>query len=244
MRSRFLAGAVALATSFVWLAPAALAEPPIGSRLGDRLQKKQVTNERDAAEAAHQLAACLLAKRDSAGRDFLAARSQEEVEKLARRLQGSVDCFSVMPRNGFVEAISVTYAQDVLRGNLAEVLLKGSRPAVAQLQPIPVRKRYVRNWFAFSGRHTSVDEMAACVADANPSEVMALIETAPFTDAEDLAVDRLIPDLGPCLQVGTTLDAKREPLRAALAEALYQRFAHPGEALSETGFDLPASAER
>ena len=41
---------------------AALAEPPIGSRVGERLQKDQVNNERDAVQSAHQLAGRIIVR--------------------------------------------------------------------------------------------------------------------------------------------------------------------------------------
>jgi hypothetical protein len=72
-------------------------------------------------------------------------------------------------------------------------------------------------------------KMATCVADTRPAAVMALLGTQPFSDDENAAFAQLIGAMGPCLVAGTKLDAKREPLRAALAEALYQRAYHPEE---------------
>jgi hypothetical protein len=93
----------------------------------------------------------------------------------------------------------------------------------------PIQRTYYRPWYAFTGRHISLDEMATCVADTRPAAVMALLGTQPFSDDENAAFAQLIGAMGPCLVAGTKLDAKREPLRAALAEALYQRAYHPEE---------------
>lgn len=208
---------------------AAFTEPPIGSRVGERLQKDQINNERDAVQSAHQLAGCIIVKQGSAARDLLGARSDEEIKKLQAKMTGEFECIADLPGNDFVEGVEVNYPQDVMRGDLAEELIKRNRHDVSALQPLPIQKVYARNWFAFTGRVVSVDEMAACVADTAPGAVIALVETQPFSDSEGTAFSSLVPYMGPCLRAGTKLEGKREPLRAALAEALYQRFTDPGE---------------
>lgn len=209
---------------------AAAAEPPIGSRLGERTEKNKVEDERKAAHAAHELAGCIVVKRGSAARNLLNSRSDAEVKKLQSQMTGEVDCIANLTGNAFVQGVQVSYPTAIMRGDLAEELLERDRPAAARLQPLPIQRIYSRPWFAFTGRHVSVDEMATCLSDINPAAVMALVESAPFSDEENAAFGNLIPIMGSCLRVGTKLDAKREPLRAALAEALYQRMANPAEA--------------
>lgn len=220
-----------LACAGLCVATGAFAEPPIGSRLGERLEKQKVRSEQDAVQSAHQLAGCILAKRGTAGRDLLAARTDAEAQKLEARVGGDYECFAILPGNDFVEEVGVDFPPDILRGDIAEELLKRSRPAVAQLQPLPIQRKYSRSWFGFTHRDQSVDEMAACVADTNPAAVMTLVDSEPFSGAEGAAFGNLVPLLGPCLVAGTKLEGKREPLRAALAEALYQRLANPGESI-------------
>ena len=232
---------VAVFLGLAAIGAAVAAEPPIGSRLGDRLERKQVEDQRDAAQAAHQLAGCILAKRGTAARDLLNSRNEEEVKKLNSRIGGEFTCFAVLPGNDFVEGVSVSYPPHIMRGNLAEELLKRNRSAVGQLEPVAIQKIYSRPWFALTGRHVSVDEMAACVADTNPAAIMTLVESEPFTDAENAAFGNLVPFMGPCLTAGTTLGAKREPLRAALAEALYQRVENPGESVAGAAQDVPTA---
>jgi hypothetical protein len=221
------------------IATPAFAEPPIGSRLGQRLDKNGVENERDSAQSAHQLAGCILAKKGSTGADLLHARSVDELKKLQARMNGEVDCFAILPGNDFVEGVRVSYPPEIMRGDLAEELLKRNRAAVAKLASLPIQKGYSRSWFPFTGRPQSVDEMATCVAETNSPAVMALVDSEPFSDRENSAFANLIPVLGPCLVAGTKLEGKREPLRAALAEALYQRMANPGE-----GVPQPAAASQ
>jgi hypothetical protein len=223
------AAAVALMSTLSPLSSAALAEPPIGSRLGERTEGKKVADDRDAVHAAHELAGCIVVKRGSAAREMLDSRDAEALKKLQSRMGGELDCIANIAFHPLAEGVRVHYPDDIMRGDLAEELLKRNRPAVAQLQPLPIQKTYSRSWFAFTGRHVSLDEMAACVADTNPSAIMALVTSEPLSDDEGMAFGNLIPVMGPCLVAGTTLDAKKEPLRAALAEALYQRVTNPSE---------------
>jgi hypothetical protein len=221
-----------LAFASLCAAVPAWAEPPIGSRVGERTEKHQIKDERDAAEIAHQLAGCILATRGKAGIELLSARSDDEVQRLNQRVNGEEECIANISRNDFVDEVEVNYPPDILRGDIAEELLKKRRSTVLQLQPLPIQKTYSRSWFAFTGRDVSVDEMATCVAETNPAAIMDLVETAPFSDGEGAAFSKLVPYMGPCLRVGTRLEGKREPLRAALAEALYQRLTNPSESIA------------
>ncbi|HEX5258625.1 MAG TPA: hypothetical protein VFW35_07580, partial [Sphingomicrobium sp.] len=63
--------------------------------------------------------------------------------------------------------------------------------------------------------------------------IMALLESEPFSEGESSAFSNLIAYMGPCLRAGTKLEGKPEPLRAALAEALYQRMKNPAESFAE-----------
>jgi hypothetical protein len=92
---------------------------------------------------------------------------------------------------------------------------------------LTLQKIYQRPWFAVTGRHLSVDEMGACIADVNPAGIGALIRTVPTTPGEGQAFAALSPDMGRCLRAGTKLQANRQSLRAALAEALFQRLNAP-----------------
>jgi hypothetical protein len=205
------------------------AEPPIGSRLGDRVDKQKVRDQRDAVQAAHQLAGCIAVKHASAAHGYLDSRDQKQVDKFGSQMGGEVDCISNITRNDLVDGVEVSYPTDIMRGDLAEEFLKRDIASVQQIQPLPIEKTYSRPWFKLTGRHPSVDEMAACVSNTNPAAIIALIKTQPFSDDENIAFSGLIPAMGPCLVAGATLDAKREPLRAALAEALYQRVTNPAE---------------
>jgi hypothetical protein len=53
----------------------------------------------------------------------------------------------------------------------------------------------------------------------------------------------LVPFMGPCLRAGTKIEGKR-PLRAALAEALYQRFTNPRESIAAAPQSLAQAPQK
>ena len=119
-------------------------------------------------------------------------------------------------------------SQDMLRGKLAELALRARETDARALQALPLQqKRYIRNWFGATGRHSAVDEMAVCMADTDPAGIVELIKTSPGGGDESDALTTMGPNLTKCLGAGTRLDASRQALRAALADALYQRLSNP-----------------
>ena len=207
---------------------ASLAEPPTGSRLGDRqIHPGVAMTQKDVAIAAREMARCLFDTRKDVALALLQTSDPRYADHVFKQLSGEASCY-VVPSNDMVDARIVMFQKDVLRGMFAESALLRSRDAVSQLQPLPVQqKRYLRPWFAATGRNSSVDEMGACIADSNPSGIMALIGTVPKTSQESAAFAALGDSLGKCLSAGTTLHASPEALRAALADALYQRVQDP-----------------
>ena len=199
--------------------------PPIGSRLGKRLKSDPIRDEREAALAAHQVARCMVNKRERAVREFLASTSAEQAQKVGNRLSGEMQCFNAMLAvNDLVEGRSVNFPRDVLRGMLAEYLVKKEAARVRTLQQLqPLQQFYVRPWYPATDRDAIVDEMSTCVAEVNPVGTLAMLGTEPYSDAEKTAMGTLSVDFGRCLRAGARLRANRQALRAALAEALYQR---------------------
>lgn len=218
----------AAALCFVSAAAVVTAEPPVGSRLGERLESRAVEADPERAAGAHEVAYCLAGRKRKAVEQFLSATNAEDSMKFGQRLSGDVDdCMMNRAANDMVEAQRIRYPVDILRGMLAEQLIKRAHARFAQLPSLPIQKVYSRPWYAASGRNPAVNEMATCVAETNPGGVLALVQTEPYTDAEQAAFSALVPFFGPCLAAGTKLEGKREPLRAALAEALYQRVNFP-----------------
>ena len=214
-----LAAGVAL-----FAAAAVSAEPRIGTRLGDRVKADPVKDQKEAARGAHEMASCLVNRNQRQVRTLLAATTADQAKKASNRLNGEIDCFSMADRNHLVEGIRVSFPPDVFRGMLAEYVLKKD-PARVQLLPQlqPLQQIYVRPWYPATARDPIVDEMATCVAEVNPVGTFAMLKTEAYSAAEGTAIGALRADFGRCLRAGAKLQANRQALRAALAEALYQR---------------------
>jgi hypothetical protein len=144
-------------------------------------------------------------------------------------------CFARVFGNEPFRPEDLAISRDVLRGKLAEQELLAHAGQVAALQPLPLQqKRYIRNWFGATGRHPAVDEMSVCMADTDPAGIVELIKTEADSADESAAIGAMSPNLTKCLGAGTRLDATRHALRAALADALYQRLSNPALSMVET----------
>ena len=220
-----LAAAVGLLSS-----ASAIAEPPIGSRLGERIDRDPMKKERDAAIGAQEMARCLASKQTRTVRAFLSTLDASENKRLDKMMDGEHECFNMTEGNDLVEGRVVTFPPDIFRGMLAEWMIKNDQRAYAVLPTLPRQLTYSRPWYALSGRDSSVDEMATCVSEIAPTETLALLNTDPYSDAEGAAFAAIVPHMGACLRAGVKLTGNRQSLRAALADALYQRVANPSPA--------------
>jgi hypothetical protein len=202
-------------------------ERPTGSRLANKPLMGPKLSAKDQAVGAKAMADCLYDQNERVARAALLASTKERADKAVEVLSGTVRCERMRLGNEFVAVREFKYSTEVMRGMLAERALAKSRPQVAALASLPLQKIYQRPWFAVTGRHLTVDEMGACIADVNPAGIGALIRTVPAAPEEGQAFAALSPDLGRCLRAGTKLQANRQSLRAALAEALFQRLNAP-----------------
>jgi hypothetical protein len=213
--------AVAIAASL--FSGSAMADPPTGSRLGSHTRPGPKLTEKDQAIGAKQMASCLYNRKTWLVQSVLLAPSKAAQDQAIDRLMGEVTCFNAIVANDMVEERRVTYSPEVLRGMLAEKALEKEERAVAGLAAMALQPKYERGWFSITGRHPTVDEMGACIAETNPAGIATLVRTEPLSKAEAAAFTALQPSLGKCLRAGTRLQANRQSLRAALADALYQR---------------------
>jgi hypothetical protein len=204
-------------------ASAALADPPTGTRLGDWRQSGPSLSASDQARGAEDLARCLYKEQTPLARGLLLARDPRQASLVGSKLMGELNCHDAQFANDMVEERRVEFQNDILRGMLAEAALQHSRDAEKALPALPLQRVYQRDWFVVTGRNASVDEMGACIADTNPSGISDLLAASPMSKDEDVAFAALSPSLGKCLRAGTKLTASRQALRAALADAIYQR---------------------
>jgi hypothetical protein len=204
----------------------AAADPPLGSRLGTREMGNGEATEAKAALNGHAAAKCIANKRRQMVERMLSSTDAETVKKAYRDMWARLDCYSGFEDNdsGFVEGRVINAPFDVMRGMLAEELIRREAAQVGQLPLMqPLQQIYVRPWYPVTDRDPIVDEMATCVAEVNPVGTLALFQTDPYSDGEMVVVRILSADFGRCLRAGARLTANRQSLRAALAEALYQR---------------------
>ena len=181
-----------------------------------------------APDTARNYAACLAETDSAQARELLLASSSAGIAGPYRSLVNDDRCLSNTFGNQPYSASDEAFSTPTLRGNLAEQLLLRQSAAVAALQPLPLQqKRYLRPWFAATGRHPAVDEMAACMADTDPAGILALIKTDAGSGEESDAFGAMSPALTKCLSAGTQLDVSRAAIRAALADALYERVSNP-----------------
>lgn len=177
---------------------------------------------------AQRFGACVAQTRPAEARELLRASNSEDAARPLRSLINDDRCISKAFGNEQFSATDEAFSTPTLRGNLAEQLLLNQPAAVAALKPLPLeQKRYTRAWFAATGRHPAVDEMAVCMAATNPAAIAALIMTSPGSLEEGAAFEAMSPALTKCLSAGTQLDVSRNAVRAAVADALYQRVTNP-----------------
>jgi hypothetical protein len=172
--------------------------------------------------------ACLEQRRSNDVQSLLRTTDGGTARRAYERLNENGDCVSRVFGASQYDPSETSMSMAMLRGRLAQQVLLSNEEEVQQLAALPLQqKRYLRNWFPATGRNLSVDEMGACMADIDPGGVLSLVETAEGSADEAAAIAALAPNLGKCLSVGTRLEADRQSLRAALADALYQRVKDP-----------------
>lgn len=181
------------------------------------------------SDFAQRYVACISQSRPKLVRELLQSASAHAANSSYRALLDDQRCLGRVFGGNQFPADDASFSIDMLRGQLAGQLLIAEGDGVAALQPLPLQqKRYIRPWFAATGRNPAVDEMAVCMADTDPASVMGLMRTQHGSSVEQARMGTLRASLARCLRAGLHLDANRAALRAALADALYQRvYAQP-----------------
>lgn len=217
---------ILLAAGMLSLNAVASAGPPLGSRLGSDVRDEKPEDEATAARRGHVFASCMVNKRTGLARQLLAQLDEKGYEKIYRDLTaGEHECFNT----GLDDATHLTYGWKLkippalMRGLIAEHLIKHDMANFAALPALPRQLLYSRPWYVGTTRYAQVDEMATCAAETAPAQILQLLKTDPYSKSERAAIGVLAPTLGACLRAGFQLNPNRQALRAALAEALYQR---------------------
>jgi hypothetical protein len=208
---------------------AALAEPPIGSRLGERIVKGTIEDEATSARHAQQYAGCLVNRRLDKVQRLLSQTNEAGYKAAYKELTtGRIDCFDMGDDlNDITEGWRFSIPPEIMRGILAEQLIRHDIARYAGLAVLSRQRTYSRAWYGATNRDVSVDEMATCVSETDAPDTLSLLKTEPYSDQEGTAFAALGATLGACLRAGVKVTGNRQSLRAALADALYQRVANP-----------------
>lgn len=219
---RFFTFAAFASLGFASVSVYAQNEPPIGSRLGSRRDIAIPLNAREAAQASHKLANCIYLKQPKQVRAALDSLDAKDTNRVLAALGTKNNCLNLYMVADGTHTQRAVMPTDIYRGMLAEAVLRKDNLA-ASLTPSERKASYTASWFSVTGRPLAVDEMGACLAETNPAGVRALVATTVQSSEEARSFSELSAWMGPCLTVGAQLNANRQSLRAALAEALYHR---------------------
>jgi hypothetical protein len=181
-----------------------------------------------------EMATCLYQKHPANVDRLLKAKTAQDADHAFYNLVNESGCYrQVFGGNPGTEADEVRMTIGTMRGLFAEQELRKAAAAARALSPLPQQRLYVRPWFVGTARAQIVDEMAACIADTNPAGIVALLDSGSDSAAEDSALKGLEPSVDRCLPKGAQISATHRQVRAALADALYQRVSAPTLSYSE-----------
>lgn len=219
-RSLLFLGAGALVGS------AALAEPPTGSRMGERIKKVENASFRDPYVVAYRVARCAAALKRPNVRRIIDAPTLEAREAARKTITSMNNCNASYLFGNEAEYLSYSIDQVVHDGMYAEAVLMEDRVA-RELAALPMQRDYTRGWFAVSGRNPVLNETAVCLADIAPAKVFALFKTRIASPEEMAATRAMAGELGQCIPAGIELKLEPRTLRSALGEAMYHRVYDP-----------------
>ena len=208
----------------------AVAEPPTGSRMGNRLKKVENASFRDPYALAYRVARCAAALKRSDVRRILDAPTVEARDNARKAVSHMRNCNASYFFGGEAEVLSYSIDQVVHDGMYGEAVLMEDK-AAGDLPVLPIQHDYTRGWFAVSGRRPVLNETAVCLADIAPAKVFALFKTRISAPEEMTAVNAMGVELGQCVPAGIEMHLDARTLRSALGEAMYHRV-----------YDQPAAA--
>ena len=167
-------------------------------------------------------------------RALLWSTTLDQAAAHAKKVRLKTNCTATGKHSGFYSFEPTGGSVESMRGVVAEVLVKEDLRSAAALPAHPIQRQYPRHWFAATGRHISIDEMATCIAETNPQGILYLLGFGPKTAGEAAAITALEPSFKACLRAEYKLVGDRQIVRGALADALYQRLTAAQIAQSRT----------
>ena len=204
------------------VAPVATAEPPTGSRMGNRIKKVENASFRDPYVIAYRVARCAAALKRPEVRKVIDAPTPAAREEARKRIRTVSNCNASYLFGNEAEYLSYSIDENVNDGMYAEAVLMEDKVS-RNLPAMPIQSDYTRAWFAASGRRPVLNETAVCVANTAPAKVFALFDTKIASKEEMAATNALGGELGQCVPAGIEMHLDARGLRSALGEAMYHR---------------------
>ena len=211
-------------------ASTAHAEPPTGSRMGNRIKKVENASFRDPYVIAYRVARCAAALKRPDVRRIIDAPTVAAREEARTRVNHLSNCNASYLFGNEAEYLSYSIDQNVNDGMYAEAVLMEDKVS-RNLPALPIQSDYTRGWFAASERKPVLNETAVCVANIAPAKVFALFDTKIASKEEMAATNAMGGELGQCVPAGIEMHIDARGLRSALGEAMYHR-----------AYDQPAAA--
>lgn len=172
-------------------------------------------------QAAQELAIyseCLASRREPRARALaLAPYGSTEQARAADDLTRSIDEDCI--QSGF-DSVRLTVRGDVLAGAVARVFLireYPDLPVVADASAVDVEAERAR-----AAALGVAERFGRCVVWNDPAGVQALLKADQYSPAERTAIEGLKPDMGMCLQEGSTLRLERSFVRNVTAVSAYR----------------------
>ena len=156
-------------------------------------------------------------------RALLWSRTLDQAAMYVKKVQFRTNCAASGKYSGLYSFEPTGGSVESMRGVVAEKLVKDDMRLATALPALPIQREYSRPWFAATGRHVSMDEMATCIADTNPGGIIDLLRSPANTSGETVIFGGLEPSFKACLRTEFKLVGNRQIIRGALADALYQR---------------------
>ena len=216
-------------------ATVAHAEPPTGSRMGNRIKKVENASFRDPYVIAYRVSRCAAALKRPDVRRIMDATTAEARDAARKNVIELRNCNASYLFGGEAEYLSYSIDQVVQDGMYGEAVLIEDK-AGRDLPALPMQRDYTRPWFAVSGRKPVLNETAVCLSDIAPAKVFALFKTKIASREEMSATQAMGGELGQCVPAGIEMRLEPRTLRSALGEAMYHRvYDQPAVAAAAAG---------
>lgn len=156
-----------------------------------------------------------------------AVKKYEGAELLATQ-PGSPEEAGVLSEYGRRACAAPAQDPQLLRGAVAEQLFKndfgsiGARLRRDSVEIFTVDVEQLDSLDAESRRRVDLLAFGTCIAAADPTNTVAVLNTPAGSTEESGAISALQPVLSPCLAAGEQLNLKKPQLRGALAEGAYR----------------------